>query len=72
MKEQFKRLLIKRYIKNYDREGSTLPDCLTVEFEDGTIEKYYRHIDQPAPMLAESMRIIRKWADEGYHWRRSN
>ena len=45
----------------YADDSSRVPDTIRVSFEDGTTAIYDRREDQPAPLLYESIRIIRKW-----------
>ena len=45
----------------YDRESSRYPDSIRVSFMDGHTEIYDLRIEQPAPVIVENIRIIRKW-----------
>ena len=49
----------------YDRESSRLPDRLRASFEDGSTAVYELRIEQPAPVIIENIKIIRKWK-QGY------
>ena len=51
----------------YDRDGSRIPDRIRVCFSDGTTAVYNLHMDQPEPLIRESIRIIRKW-NTGYQY----
>ena len=52
----------------FDREDSQIPDRIRVSFSDGTTAVYTLHVDQPKPLVMESIRIIRKWRSEGYQY----
>ena len=49
----------------YEHDYSVLPDRIRVLFTDGRTMIYDIHIDQPAPVIVENIRIIRKWK-QGY------
>ena len=49
----------------YDHNMSRVPDRIRVSFEDGTTAVYVLHTEQPAPVIMENIRIIRKWK-QGY------
>lgn len=55
-------------VYNYERESSRIPDSVRVCFDDGTTAVYSLHVDQPKPLVMESIRIIRKWRSEGYQY----
>ena len=55
-------------VYNYERESSRIPDSVRVSFDDGTTAVYTLHVDQPKPLVMESIRIIRKWRSEGYQY----
>lgn len=52
----------------FDRDESRIPDRIRVSFSDGTTAVYDLHTDQPAPLIMENIRIIRKWRT-GYQYR---
>ena len=52
----------------FDREDSQIPDRIRVSFSDGTTAVYTLHVDQPHPLVEESIRIIRRWRSEGYQY----
>ena len=52
-------------VPGYDHESSRYPDHLRVSFMDGHTEIYDRRIEQPAPVIIENIKIIRKWK-QGY------
>ena len=55
-------------VYKYERESSRIPDSVRVSFDDGTTAVYSLHVDQPKPMVMESIWIIRKWRSEGYQY----
>ena len=57
--------LLDRAVPNYEHDCSIYPDQIRVSFSDGHTEVYDRRVEQPAPQVVESIRIIRKWK-QGY------
>lgn len=55
-------------VYNYERDSSRIPDSVRVCFDDGTTAVYPLRVDQPKPLVMESIRIIRKWRSEGYQY----
>ncbi|MBO7663414.1 MAG: hypothetical protein J6U01_08580 [Clostridia bacterium] len=49
----------------YERTDSKIPERIRVSFTNGTSAIYDLHTDQPAPVIMENVRIIRKWK-QGY------
>ena len=49
----------------YGHDCSRYPDQIRVSFSDGSTAVYDLHTDQPAPVILENIRIIRKWK-QGY------
>ena len=49
----------------YEHDCSKYPDQIRVSFSDGSTAVYDLHTDQPAPVILENIRIIRKWK-QGY------
>ena len=49
----------------YEREDSRVPEQVRISFNDGTSAVYVLKVDQPAPLIMENIRIIRKWKN-GY------
>ena len=49
----------------YERDDSVIPERVRVSFENGQTAVYDLHTDQPAPVIMENIRIIRKWK-QGY------
>lgn len=52
----------------YERTDSEIPEKVRISFTNGTSAIYARHVDQPKPLVMESIRIIRKWRSEGYQY----
>lgn len=48
----------------YEHDYSVLPEKIRVLFKDGRTMIYDIHIDQPAPVIIENIKIIRRM--EGY------
>ena len=57
--------ILPKLMANYDYDFSVYPDQIRVSFSDGHTEVYERRIEQPAPQMMESIRIIQKWK-QGY------
>ena len=57
--------LLDRPVPNYEHDCSIYPDQIRVSFSDGHTEVYDRRVEQPAPVILENIRIIRKWR-QGY------
>ena len=49
----------------YEHTSSEIPDKVRISFTNGTSAIYELHVDQPAPLIEENIRIIRKWK-QGY------
>ena len=49
----------------YAHDFSKLPEQIRVSFEDGSTAIYDIRMIQPAPIIVENIKIIRKWRD-GY------
>ena len=52
-------------VPHYERSNSRIPERIRVSFEDGSTAIYDLHTEQPAPVILENIRIIRKWK-QGY------
>ena len=50
---------------NYERDSSKYPDSVRISFKDGHTAVYDIRIEQPAPVIIENIKIIRKWK-QGY------
>ena len=57
--------LMDRVVPNYEHDFSIYPDQIRVSFSDGHTEVYDRRVEQPAPVIIENIKIIRKWK-QGY------
>ena len=57
--------LLDKVVPIYDHDFSKKPDHIRVSFEDGTTAVYDLRTVQPAPVIVENIRIIRKWK-QGY------
>lgn len=49
----------------YANENSRIPERMRVSFSDGSTAIYQLYADQPAPVILENIKIIRKWK-QGY------
>lgn len=56
--------MLDKPLEIYDYEFSKYPDRLRVSFADGRTFVYDIRTEQPAPVIEENIRIIRKW--KGY------
>lgn len=57
--------MLDKPLPNYERNDSRIPEQIRVSFSDGTTAVYVLQVDQPAPIIIENIRIIRKWK-QGY------
>ena len=64
-KEQKRPEMMDRPVPIYEHECSEYPDQLRVSFMDGTTKVYDVRAEQPAPVIIENIKIIRKWK-QGY------
>lgn len=60
--------ILDKVVPIYEHEYSVLPDRIRVLFSDGRTMIYDIHMDQPAPVIIENIRIIRKMK-EGYQYK---
>ena len=56
--------MLDKPLEIYDYEFSKYPDRIRVSFADGRTFVYDIRTEQPAPVIEENIRIIRKW--KGY------
>ena len=49
----------------YEHPDSEIPDKVRISFSNGTSAVYELHVDQPAPVILENIRIIRRMK-QGY------
>ena len=54
-----------KVVPHYEHEWSEKPDWIRVSFEDGSTAVYILKVEQPAPVIIENIKIIRKWK-QGY------
>ena len=45
----------------YDHEWSEFPDRIRISFDNGKTAVYDLRMEQPAPVILENIKIIRKW-----------
>jgi hypothetical protein len=45
----------------YEHSFSRLPERIRVSFRDGSTAVYDLRVNQPAPVIVENVKIIRKW-----------
>ena len=57
--------MLGKMVPIYDHNTSSHPDRIRVSFDDGSTVVYALDVEQPHPMVMESIRIIRKW--NGYN-----
>lgn len=57
--------LLDKVVPKYDTDGSRYPETIRASFTDGRTVVYEIRTEQPAPMIVENIRIIRKWK-QGY------
>lgn len=51
--------MLPEVVAKYDTDASEKPDSIRVSFADGSTEIYERRIQQPAPQILKSIRIVR-------------
>ena len=49
----------------YEHDFSEIPERIRVSFSDGSTAVYELRVEQPAPVIIENIKIIRKWK-QGY------
>ena len=57
--------ILPKVVPVYEHEYSEVPERIRVSFSDGSTAVYDLHTDQPAPVIIENTKIIRKWK-QGY------
>lgn len=62
--------MLDKPVPNYDRNDSRIPEQVRISFSDGTTAIYVLKVDQPAPLIEENIRIIRKWKQGDDHQQR--
>ena len=63
--EHKKPAILPQVLPTYERESSEYPEMIRVSFSDGSTAVYVLRTEQPAPVIVENIRIIRKWK-QGY------
>jgi hypothetical protein len=53
--------IMPRVLPIYEYECSEIPEKIRVSFADGQTAVYELRTEQPAPVIMENIRIIRKW-----------
>lgn len=53
--------MLGKMVPIYDHNTSKHPDRIRVSFDDGSTAVYAIDVEQPHPLVVESIRIIRKW-----------
>ena len=56
---------LEKAVAIYSHRWSEVPDMLRVSFADGRTAVYELRVEQPAPVIVENIKIIRKWK-QGY------
>ena len=64
-KEPGRPAILPKFVPMYQYECSEIPERIRVSFADGQTAVYELRTEQPAPLVVESIRIIRKW-NTGY------
>ena len=57
--------MLPEIVQIFEHEDARIPERLRVSFGDGTTAVYDLHTEQPAPLIIENIRIIRKMK-QGY------
>ena len=57
--------MLGKMVPIYDHNTSKHPDRIRVSFDDGSTAVYVMDVEQPHPLVMESIKIIRKW--NGYN-----
>lgn len=57
--------ILPKVVPHYEWDNSRIPEQIRVSFEDGSTAVYDLHTEQPAPVIMENIRIIRRMR-QGY------
>ena len=57
--------ILPKPMPTYERASSKYPELIRVSFDDGSTAVYKLQVKQPAPVIIENIKIIRKWK-QGY------
>lgn len=60
--------ILDRPVPKYERESSRIPEQMRVSFSDGSTAVYDLRTEQPAPVIMENIRIIRRM-QVGYQYK---
>ena len=63
--EHNKPTILPKLMPMYERDSSEYPEMIRVSFSDGSTAVYELRVEQPAPVIIENIKIIRKWK-QGY------
>ena len=63
--EQNKPVILPHMVPLYEHDCSEMPERIRVSFSDGRTAIYELRVEQPAPVIIENIKIIRKWK-QGY------
>ena len=63
--EQNKPAILPQMVPLYEHDCSEIPERIRVSFSDGRTAVYELRVEQPAPVIIENIKIIRKWK-QGY------
>lgn len=65
IKEEKRPELLPKPYPIYERPDSEIPERVRISFANGTSALYELHVDQPAPVIMENIKIIRRMK-QGY------
>ena len=57
--------ILPKPVPMYEHNYSEYPELIRVSFSDGSTAVYQLRTEQPAPVIIENIRIVRKWK-QGY------
>ena len=63
--EHNKPTILPKPVPSYEHDFSEYPELIRVSFSDGHTAVYELRVEQPAPVIIENIKIIRKWK-QGY------
>lgn len=58
--------ILPEMVSCYDNVINKYPDRIRISFDDGHTAIYEIRVEQPAPVIVQNIRIIRKWK-QGYN-----
>lgn len=65
LEESGRPTILGQMVPFYEGDSSRYPKMIRVSFEDGKTMVYELRVEQPAPVIVENIKIIRKWK-QGY------